>query len=194
MVVYDLFMEPFERVGLRRLRKKLIPEARGKVLEIGAGTGANLKYYDEKRVSSLVMTDRELKRSPLEKKRNQAQRAFDISLKEEDVMKLAFPAGSFDTVVFTLVFCTVPDVKTGLEEIKRVLKKDGNIIFIEHIRPETKVMGKTFDRLTPAWKKVAKGCHLNRETKKMLEFNGFELKVEEKIMSNIFIGGTGNIK
>ncbi len=193
MAIYDLFMEPFERRGLRKLRKKLVPKAKGKVLEIGAGTGLNLGYYDREKVSSLIMIDRDLNYRVLEKK-TEDYTHLDLSLKEENVMDLSFPEETFDTVVFTLVFCTVADVEKGLKEIKRVLKKDGTIIFIEHVRPETEPLGKTFDVLTPLWKKLASGCHLNRETEDTLQSMGFDLKLEEKIMKNIFLGGTGNIK
>ncbi len=193
MAIYDLFMEPLERNGLRRLRKKLVPKARGKVLEIGAGTGLNLDYYDKEKVSSLVMVDRDLKSRVLKKKLVDFGN-LNTAFKEENVMKLSFPSGSFDTVVFTLVFCTVADVEQGLKEIKRVLKNEGSIIFIEHVRPKAEPLGKTFDTLTPLWKKLASGCHLNRETEETLKNMGFDLKVEDKIMKDIFLGGTGTIK
>jgi len=193
MSVYDLFMEPFERRGLRKLRKKLVSKATGKVLEIGAGTGLNLAYYDLEKVSSLVMIDRDLNRKELEEK-IEDYKDLNIVLKEENVMDLGFSAESFDTVVFTLVFCTVADVEKGLREIKRVMKRDGKIIFIEHVRPETEPLGKTFDTLTPLWKKLASGCHLNRQTQESLQTMGFELTLEDKVMKNIFLGGTGSIK
>jgi len=193
MSAYDLFMEPLERKGLRKLRKKLVSKATGKVLEIGAGTGLNLPYYDLEKVSSLVMIDRDLNRKELKKKIEDYE-GLNLSLKEENVMSLSFAAESFDTVVFTLVFCTVADVEKGLEEIKRVMKKDGKIIFIEHVRPKTEPLGKTFDAFTPLWKKLASGCHLNRETEESLQALGFELSLENKIMKKIFLGGTGSIK
>ena len=193
MAIYDLFMEPLERRGLRRLRKKLVFKARGKVLEIGAGTGLNLDYYDSKKVSSLVMIDRDLNSRALEKKIKEYGN-LNTALKEENVMSLSFPSESFDTVVFTLVFCTVADVEKGLKEIKRVLKKEGTIIFIEHVRPETEPLGSAFDTLTPLWKKLARGCHLNRNTEKTLKNMGFDLILEDKSIKNIFIGGRGKIK
>ncbi|NBG86950.1 class I SAM-dependent methyltransferase [Isachenkonia alkalipeptolytica] len=193
MAMYDLFMKPFEEKGLKGLRKKLIPKARGSVLEIGPGTGLNLPYYDPEKISSLVLMDRELNRRVLEKKL-QGYPALNPDLREENVTALPYPEASFDTVIFTLVFCTVADATKGFKEIKRVLKKDGKIIFIEHIRPETEPLGKTFDILTPLWKRLAKGCHLNRKTEEHLQSLGFQLELEPKLMQSIFVGGTGNLK
>ncbi len=193
MALYDLFMTPLEKRGLRRLRKKLIPSATGSVLEIGPGTGLNLPYYVPEKISSLVMIDRELNRRVLNKKLRKYP-DLNPELIEENVMDLPYGDGSFDTVVFTLVFCTVTDATKGLKEIKRVLKEGGRIIFIEHIRPEREPLAKTFDILTPLWKKVAKGCHLNRKTVDQLKSLGFQLELEEKLLNNIFIGGTGSFK
>ncbi len=193
MAIYDNFMEPFEKRGLRRLRKKLIGSAKGKVLEIGAGTGLNLPYYNEKEVSSLVLVDQDLNRRVLEEKIEDHSN-LDIILREENVMDLPFEKEEFDTVVFTLVFCTVQDVEKGLEEIKRVLKNDGRIIFIEHVLPEREPLKTTFNVATPLWKKLAGGCHLNRKTEKSLQAVGFDLELEDKIMKKIFLGGTGTIK
>lgn len=193
MAIYDVFMEPFERRGLRRLRKKLVSTAKGKVLEIGAGTGLNLPYYNEQEVSSLVMVDQDLNRKALEEK-IKVHSKLNITLMEENVMDLPFEKEEFDTVVFTLVFCTVQDVEKGLKEIIRVMKKDGKIIFIEHVLPEKEPLKTTFDAATPLWKKLAGGCHLNRETEKSLQAVGFDLDLEDKIMKKIFLGGTGTIK
>lgn len=193
MAIYDLFMEPFERRGLRRLRKKLVSKATGKVLEIGAGTGLNLPYYDSEKISSLTMIDQDLNRRVLEKKIEKYGN-LKPTFGEENVMDLCFPDESFDTVVFTLVFCTVADVEKGISEIRRVMKREGKIIFIEHVRPETEPLRKTFDTLTPLWKKLASGCHLNRETEGTLKAMGFDLDLEEKIMKKIFLGGLGSIK
>jgi ubiquinone/menaquinone biosynthesis C-methylase UbiE len=170
MTIYDLFMEPLEKTGLRRLRKKLIKKASGDVLEIGAGTGLNLPYYREEHVSSVVLMDRDLKSKAL-KKKSSNHKNLKLIFREENVMNLSFP-----------------------DDIRRVLKKDGKIIFIEHVRPKSKALGRTFDTATPLWKKLAKGCHLNRKTMEQLRSSGFELKLEGKMMKNIFLGGTGKIK
>lgn len=193
MTFYDFFMEPFERLGLGILRKNLVKQARGSVLEIGAGTGLNLPYYRWDQISSLVMIDKELNRKALDKKIKDIP-AGELSLREVNVMELPFEDESFDTVLFTLVFCSVGDADKGLREVKRVLKKDGKMLFIEHVRPEKEPLGKTFDLLTPFWKRIASGCHLNRETHKHFERLGFEIRLEKKIFSRIFIGGTGRIK
>lgn len=193
MAIYDLFMKPFEKKGLRDLRQKLISKADGTVLELGPGTGLNLPYYVPEKITSLVMIDRELNRRVLEKKLKPYY-LLHPELKEANAMDLPYPNDYFDTVVFTLVFCTVTDAQKGLNEVKRVLKEDGKIIFIEHVRPEKELLGKTFDFFTPLWKKVANGCHLNRDTEALLDSIGFQLMLEPRILKHLFIGGTGTLK
>lgn len=183
---YDMFMKYFEKKGLDRERKDLVTQAKGHVLEIGVGTGINLSYYSEG-VSSLELTDYKLNTSLLSK-----LEAYKIpyNVSEEDVMVLPFKDETFDTIVCTLVFCSVEDVDVGLKEIKRVLKPHGSYIFIEHVLPEDKMLRPLFNTLTPAWKKVASNCHLNREFTTSLEKVGFTYSLHNRFFKTAFISGT----
>ena len=157
MNLYDAFMRPFEKKALHRLRNKYIGEIQGKVLEVGSGTGINIAHYNN---VDLVMTD-------LEVSELLVSRLKDSNLKYEicncGVTNLPFEDQSFDYVVSTLVFCSVEDVAKGLQEIKRVLKSSGKLIFIEHVHPKEQPWRYIFSSLTPLWKRLASGCHLNRD-------------------------------
>lgn len=179
---YNLFMLPFEKLVLHRMRKTLVTRARGKVLEAGYGTGVNFKYYDFKKLDSLVMIDRDAK--PLHRKHSKP----DVEVFETDVTELPFEDKSFDTVVFTLVFCSVDKPTAGLAEISRVLKDDGLLIFIEHVIPKSKLGRKFANGINGAWNSFSKGCNLNRRTVETMEESGFT--VSDYIRKGVFVGGT----
>lgn len=181
--IYDISMIPMEKRGIRVARKELIPKAYGDVLELGAGTGVNLKYYDYSKVDSLLLTDRRISKTL---KKIVPKNA---TLKEIDAMTLPFPDNSFDCIVHTLVFCMVKDVDKGLQEIKRVLKPNGTLLFIEHIDPENKTIRNFFKVFNPFWKVIVHGCNLNRHYDKSLESNGFVIKSLKKFMRTVFIYG-----
>lgn len=166
MNVYDLVMKPVESLILHEVRSELVPLAEKNVLEIGIGTGVNLPYYDLSRVSSITGLDqeyaKELERCPTE----------DFSFVVGDIERLPFAASSFESVVVTLVLCTV-DLDKSLQEIKRVLKPGGVFIFIEHIRPHGKLAGGLSDGLNRVWPKLAHGCNVNRRTDIALQENHF---------------------
>ena len=212
---YDLFMAPLESSYLRDLRSWLVPHAAGEVLEIGAGTGANLPFYNGGAISRLVLTDREVDRPFLARRLrgNQSLRSglrgdglasdgdggpnfrgppspaprSGLSFADADVQDLPFPGGSFDSVVFTLVFCTVPDPGRGLAEIRRVLRPGGRLFFLEHVRPAGPASSRLFDRVTPAWKRMASGCRLNRRTVERIAEAGFAPR--EIRMRGVFAAG-----
>ena len=131
---YDLFMKPLERRGINQARRRLMTQAVGSVLEIGSGTGANLKFYNFDLITDLTITDKKLS------KRLKKLDSKDTTFVEADVSDLPFSDDSFDTIIHTLVFCSVKDVSKGLSELKRVLKPNGKIIFIEHVLPESKFL------------------------------------------------------
>jgi ubiquinone/menaquinone biosynthesis C-methylase UbiE len=112
-----------------------------------------------------------------------------IKINETSVENLSFPDASFDTVIFTLVFCTVTDVNQGLQEIKRVLKDDGRLLFIEHVHPRKKSLRTIFNWINPVWKKISSGCNLNRDIKTSLEENGFTIGEYQYLTKQIFVGG-----
>jgi len=102
---------------------------------------------------------------------------------------LPFDDAVFDTVVFTLVFCTVSDVEKGFKEIRRVLKADGRIIFIEHVEPNNELQMRMTHIFTPAWKQIAGGCHLNRRTRENIEKAGFRVVEIDSNRNGLFIAG-----
>ena len=184
-------MAPLERKGIRKARKELIPTANKNVLEIGAGTGVNLQYYDFSNIDSLTLSDYEISKH-LKTLHHQNETKF--TLVRLDVEALPFSDNSFDYVVHTLVFCSVGNVDQGLKEIKRVLKPNGKLIFIEHVLPEKNPLKKLFNLATPTWKKIGKGCHLNRNYLKSLEKNDFFVLFYKKFMNTAFISGVAVVK
>lgn len=184
---YDILMAPLETCLLRKQRLKLIPLAKGNVLEIGSGTGVNLRLYDWDRVKSLTLTDLSVGNRLRRQKaiHSESQR---INILEADAGQLPFPENSFDTVVFTLLFCSVENVPKALSEVMRVLQPKGQVIFIEHVLPEARPWKDVFNFLTPLWKHLAGGCCLNRKTVNDFRMNGFIL-TEKKSFGLAFTSG-----
>jgi ubiquinone/menaquinone biosynthesis C-methylase UbiE len=160
--IYDAFLTLGEHRGMRATRRGLLAGARGRVLEIGAGTGLNLSHYPEA-IDELVlgepsapMADRlEARRARL------GRRAHIVAAPAE---ALPFGDGSFDTVVSTLVLCTVHDPDAALAEVRRVLRPGGRLLFCEHVRSDSPRLSRWQDRLAEAWAAVADGCRCNRST------------------------------
>ncbi|HET7454423.1 MAG TPA: class I SAM-dependent methyltransferase [Solirubrobacterales bacterium] len=177
--VYDRGFKATEEAGLRQMRHELLAQARGRVLELGAGTGLNLDHYPEGLESlTLVEPDPHMIKQ-LREKLVQTGRAAEISVVETPGERLPFPDDSFDTVVVTLVLCTVPDPAATLGEIKRVLAPDGRFLFLEHVRSEDAGLAKWQDRLERPWRFLGDGCHCNRDTVAAIDAAGFDLgKVE----------------
>ncbi len=184
---YDAFMLYFEKRGLDAMRKKILTGVAGRVLELGPGTGVNLKYYDPQKIDSLTYLDLKLK--PELAKRARAL-CPDITLREGDASRLPFPGNSFDRVVFTLVFCSVADPLKGLEEVRRVLKPGGTLHFIEHVAPPGGLLQPVFNRVNPLWRHIAGGCNLNRPTLDLMTGVFREVTVVDRRFSDIFVGGT----
>jgi len=182
--LYDRIMQPLEQRGIAEIRKNLIRKARGRVLEIGSGTGLNFPYYEHaEKVIALEpqqsMRERSLSRASL------ADVPIDVILASAE--DLPFQDNTFDTVVGTLVLCTIPDPNKALEEIRRVCKPDGKILFLEHVRVDRPIMGRIQDWLTPVWKHLCDGCHLNRETLKLVDKAGFKIVNIKRYYKNIFL-------
>ena len=184
---YDLFMYPLEKMGINKARKTLIPRAKKKILEIGSGTGINLSLYNYSEIEELTLSDFVISKTLKDIHNKDIER---FNLVELDVENLPFEDNSFDYVIHSLVFCTVGDVDKGLSEIKRVLKCDGELIFIEHILPERNPLKSLFSFVTPAWRKVGRGCNLNRDYLTSLKKNNFEISFYKKFMNTAFVYGT----
>jgi ubiquinone/menaquinone biosynthesis C-methylase UbiE len=160
--VYDRLMAGEEKAGLAELRKRVVGQAAGRVLEIGGGTGANLPYYGSN-VEALTITE------PAEP----MARRLEGKLREQpvtaDVMRapaeqLPFEDDSFDTAVSTLVLCTVDDQDRSLGELRRVLKPGGQLLFIEHVRSDSPRQARWQDRVNPVHRVIGCGCNCNRDT------------------------------
>lgn len=172
---YDRGFKGAEDAGLREMRRELLAQARGRVLELGAGTGLNLDHYPEE-IESLTMVEPDPHMTKqLREKLARSGRSAEISVVEAPGEDLPFADGSFDTVAVTLVLCTVPDPEATLGEIKRVLKPDGQLLFLEHVRSHHPDLAKWQDRLEGPWKFLADGCRCNRDTVSAIGAAGFEL-------------------
>src|SRR5579859_472033 len=168
--MYDPMSRGSEEAGLRDLRRGLLAGAGGSVLEIGAGTGANLAHYDG-RVESLVFTEPEpaMLRRLQKKAREEAPLAKILRAPAED---LPFEDDSFDTVVSTLVLCGVDDQTRALREIRRVLRPGGRFLFLEHVRSDDPALARFQDRMN--WlNRIVVDCDCNRQTLATIEAAGF---------------------
>ncbi|MDX9800459.1 MAG: class I SAM-dependent methyltransferase [Spirochaetia bacterium] len=184
---YNIFMIPFEKfAGLDKCRKTLIPLAYGNVLEAGPGTGANAKYYNWDAVSKLTLVSPDPDNQGLP---GDTYRRDCVSYVEADVQSLPFDDNTFDTVVATLLFCSVADPDKGLSELRRVLKPGGKYIFLEHVKPSKSAAANFTVLVTPYWKKIAGGCHLDRDTGSSITRAGFKVITPCLYSKGVFIGG-----
>lgn len=180
---YDRFLEQTEKAGLSARREDLLTQTEGRVLEIGAGTGLNLEHYPDGLARlvlsepSPAMCDKLRERLAAADPNGGAGGAEIVTAPAED---LPFPDGEFDTVVATLVLCTVPDLPAALAEIRRVLAKNGQLLLIEHVRSDDPSRAKWQDRLERPQRIFAGGCHPNRETERLVEEAGFEFSSIER--------------
>jgi ubiquinone/menaquinone biosynthesis C-methylase UbiE len=172
--LYDRAFEASEEAGLREMRGDLLRQARGRVLELGAGTGLNLELYPREGIDDLILTEPDPHMAKQLRKRME-EVCPGAELIEAGAENLPFEDESFDTVVVTLVLCTVPDQTAALAETKRVLRPDGQFLFLEHVRSPDLGLAKWQDRLEKPWRFLGDGCHCNRDTESALKAAGFEL-------------------
>jgi SAM-dependent methyltransferase len=172
---YDWFVKSSEDAGLRDERRDLLARARGRTLEVGAGTGINVDLYPES-VTELVLTEPDPHmRMQLEKKLAVLGRRAEVI--DAGGEQLPLPDASVDTVVATLVFCTIAEPEAALAEIARVLKPDGRLLFLEHVRASDPKSARWQDRLERPWGWFGRGCHPNRDT--LAAITGSALEVSE---------------
>jgi ubiquinone/menaquinone biosynthesis C-methylase UbiE len=171
---YDRMTERAERSQLAEMRRSLLAEASGRVLEIGAGTGHNLPYYRDT-VDELVLAEpdphmAERLRAKLER---EPPAVGSVLVVDAPAEQLPFDNASFDAVVSTLVLCTVADPGLAVAEIRRVLDDDGAFLFLEHVRSNNPRLARFQDTFDRPWGFLAGGCHPNRPTSDALADAGF---------------------
>jgi ubiquinone/menaquinone biosynthesis C-methylase UbiE len=173
--VYDTAFVLAERQGFRDVRKELVGQSKGRVVELGAGTGLNLDHYPET-VSELLLTEPDPHMAA-----KLRQRTSSLSLVarvvEAPAEELPFDDASVDTVVSTLVLCTVRNPRQALAEVKRILRPGGLLLFAEHVRSASLRAARWQDRLNTPWSWYACGCQCNRET--MSDIRGTPFRVGE---------------
>ncbi|MEW6581514.1 MAG: class I SAM-dependent methyltransferase, partial [Actinomycetota bacterium] len=174
----DRMTARFDRRFGAAMRARQLSDAHGRVLEIGAGTGPNLPHYPAA-VGELVVT--EPREAMLDRARRRAAAAArPATLLRAPAEDLPFPDGAFDTVVCTVVLCTVPDQAAALREVRRVLRPGGVLLFAEHVRSPDPRRARWQDRMERPWRVIADGCHPNRDTLAALDAAGFRVEVVER--------------
>lgn len=169
---YDLVDRPMDLLGgVEGRRRRLLRRAHGAVLEVGVGTGRNVDLYpSDADVTGIDTSANMLARA----RRRAAHLDVPVRLELADVQELPFPAASFDTVVATCVFCSVADPVAGLREVARVVRPDGQVLLLEHVRPRTRVLGWLFDLINPIVRRTI-GPNINRCTESNVARAGLEI-------------------
>lgn len=159
---------------ISRMRERVVPRAQGRVLEVGIGTGLNMRHYDKTRVTKITGLDPGVQMHPLARQRIDLA-GLQVELVGLSAEKIPMADASFDTVVITYTLCTIPDPMSALLEMHRVLAPHGKLLYCEHgLSPDTSVQAWQ-SRLQPLWGAVAGGCHLGRDIQALLLAAGFKL-------------------
>ncbi|MFT5577710.1 MAG: ubiquinone/menaquinone biosynthesis C-methylase UbiE [Paraglaciecola psychrophila] len=161
-------------------RQKIVPQAQGRVLEIGMGSGLNIPFYNPDKVEMVWGLE------PSEGMRKKARRRVEAAPFELQWLSLPgeqipLDENSADTVVLTYTLCTIPDWKTALQQMRRVLKPGGKLLFSEHGKAPDEAVKQWQDRINPYWNKIAGGCHVNRDIPALLTEGGFNIKEIETL-------------
>lgn len=182
-VLYDPFLWAGEMVGMRRRRRTLLAQAYGRVLEIGAGTGLNVAHYPDA-LDELVLTEPEpgMRRKLVRRLDRNGRQAVISGASAE---RLPFAGESVDTVVATLVLCTVERPEQALREIARVLRPGGQLLFIEHIRSSWRPLALCQNVFARFWHSFAGGCVCNRPTVELMRAAGFTVDADDAVWSGM---------
>lgn len=157
-----------------RQRQKVVPRARGRVLEIGIGSGLNFPFYDPEKVEKVWGLE------PAPEMARMARRAarglpFEVELVGLPGDEIPLETGSVDTVVVTYTLCTIPDLAPALEQMRRVLRPGGALLFCEHGAAPDDDVRRWQDRVNPIWKRFGGGCNINRPIPALIEAGGFRI-------------------
>ncbi|HYT69002.1 MAG TPA: class I SAM-dependent methyltransferase [Vicinamibacterales bacterium] len=159
-------------------RRRVVSPANGRVLEIGIGSGLNLPFYADAAIQ-IIGLDPSAKLLAMARAGHPGTATRPIELIEGSAETIPLEDKSIDTVVTTWTLCTIPDVNAALREMRRVLKPSGALLFVEHGRSPDEKVRRWQDRLTPVWKRLGGGCHLNRPIRELLEDSGFRTELFE---------------
>jgi ubiquinone/menaquinone biosynthesis C-methylase UbiE len=173
--IYDRLLNSTEDAGLREMRGELLAAAEGRTLELGAGTGLNLEHYPAA-VERLVVTEPDPHMARRLRARIAAEGDRDVEVVECDAEALPFDDASFDSVVSTLVLCSVEEPERALGEAVRVLRRGGRLLFLEHVRSDDPRLARWQDRLERPWGFFSAGCHPNRPTQVTLASSALEIE------------------
>lgn len=173
---------------IAKQRAKIVPQARGRVLEIGFGSGHNLPYYDHSRVTALIALEPDEGMRARAKKRLAAS-PIKVEMLGLEAERIPLDAASVDTIVMTYTLCTIPDAPRALAEMRRVLKPEGALLFCEHgLAPDDRVARRQ-NRFNGVWGKIAGGCNLNRDIAALITRGGFEFARKD----SMYLPGTPRI-
>lgn len=179
--VYDIFEQPMEAMSLKKWRIEATKDLKGRVLEVGVGTGKNIPYYP----NNIDITAIDFSDKMLAKAREKAKKLNKkVELLHMDAQDMDFPDNTFDMVFTTCVFCSVPDPVKGLKEIRRICKTGGKIIMIEHVRSEGKVLGLVMDIFNPLTVNLY-GANINRRTVENVNKAGFSVVEVTNLIGDI---------
>lgn len=171
--LYDRCFKAVEDAGLREMRRELLDGARGRTIDVGSGTGANLELYPPGVELTMAEPDPHMAR---QLRRKLAESGRKVEFVQAGAESLPFEDSTFDTAVFTLVLCTVPNPPAALVEVARILKPGGRMLFLEHVRAEEPGLARWQDRLEKPWRFVGDGCHCNRDTVATIEASPLRLE------------------
>ena len=174
---------------IRRQRQKVLPLARGRVLEIGMGAGHNLRFYDPERIEMVWGLE------PAEQMRRLAERKvssvpFEVRFLDLPGEEIPLEDDSVDTVVTTYTLCTIPDAPRALAQMHRVLKPGGELVFLEHGEAPDQNVRRWQRRLEPGWKKVFGGCYLTRPIQSLIKDAGFNIaEMDAMYVPGLYVPG-----
>ena len=182
--LYDRLMSSSEQRWLGEARRQLLSGLAGRVLEIGAGTGANFQHYSaQAQVTAIEPSIHFIKRARAKMATAQAS----IELKEADAQALPFANDTFDAAVATLVFCTIPDPMKALAEVKRVTRGGAPLLMIEHVKAKTPGTQLLQNLWNPCQNFIGGGCNVTRDTEAVVRDAGFQIQEVRELVTELFL-------
>ena len=172
---YDRFLWPLEQLIFAQVRRQLIPKAGGNVLELAVGTGVNLPLYQPGTCVIGIDSSWEMIQSAQGRKSEKC-----TAILQSDAARLPFPTNHFDTIISTLLYCSLDEPAKTLAEIRRVLRPDGCLLMMEHVRGKSPIMGILTDLVNIPWPAITRTCHFNRRPTEDLSQAGFTILAQER--------------